>query len=62
VSKPNAILIAGPTASGMSALALNGHVDAAENYSACRWCVDASAAIAEAGRAGHRRPTFDSVN
>src|SRR5438876_6016049 len=88
-----AVLIAGPTASGKSALALKlaqtlggtiinadsmqvyrdlriitarptpteaarvphllyGHVDAAENYSAGRWCVDAGAAIAEAGRAG----------
>jgi tRNA dimethylallyltransferase len=93
VNRPNAILIAGPTASGKSALALKlaqtldgtvinadsmqvyrdlriitarptpaeetraphllyGHVDAAENYSAGRWCIDASAAIAEAGRAG----------
>jgi tRNA dimethylallyltransferase len=93
VTRPNAILIAGPTASGKSALALKlaetvggtvinadsmqvyrdlqiitarptpteearvphllyGHVDAAENYSAGRWCVDASAAIAEAERAG----------
>jgi len=93
VTTPNAILIAGPTASGKSALALKlaetlggtvinadsmqvyrdlriitarptpteearvphllyGHVDAAENYSAGRWCVDASAAIAEARRAG----------
>jgi tRNA dimethylallyltransferase len=83
------ILIAGPTASGKSALALRlaerlggtvinadsmqvyrdlrvitarptpaeearlphllyGHVDAAENYSVGRWCVDASAALAEA--------------
>ena len=93
MTTPNAILIAGPTASGKSALALKlaetlggtvinadsmqvcrdlriitarptpteearvphllyGHVDAAENYSAGRWCVDASAAIAEARRAG----------
>jgi tRNA dimethylallyltransferase len=93
VRKPNAILIAGPTTSGKSALALKfaealggavinadsmqvyrdlrvitarptpddearaphllyGHVDAAENYSVGRWCVDASAALAEAGRAG----------
>jgi len=31
---------------------LYGHVDAAENYSVGRWCVDAQAAIAETGRAG----------
>ncbi len=31
---------------------LYGHVDAAENYSVGRWCVDASAAIAEAMQAG----------
>jgi tRNA dimethylallyltransferase len=31
---------------------LYGHVDAAENYSVGRWCVDASAAIAAAARAG----------
>ncbi|MGH6768110.1 MAG: tRNA (adenosine(37)-N6)-dimethylallyltransferase MiaA [Xanthobacteraceae bacterium] len=90
---PQAILLAGPTASGKSALALRlaealggtvvnadsmqvyrdlciitarpsleeearaphrlyGHIDAAENYSVGRWCVDAQAAIAEAGRAG----------
>jgi tRNA dimethylallyltransferase len=90
---PNAILIAGPTASGKSALALRlaeqlggtiinadsmqvygdlriitarptpdeearvphllyGHVDAAENYSAGRWCVDAAAAIAAVTGAG----------
>jgi tRNA dimethylallyltransferase len=88
-----AVLIAGPTASGKSALALAlaealggtiinadsmqvyrdlriitarptpaeearvphvlyGHVDAAENYSVGRWCVDASAALAEVMRAG----------
>lgn len=88
-----AILIAGPTASGKSALALEiaqkiggvivnadsmqvyrdlrvitarptvaeeaqaphklyGHVDAAENYSVGRWCVDAQAALAEAREAG----------
>ncbi len=88
-----AVLIAGPTASGKSALALAlagelggtiinadsmqvygdlriitarptadeearaphrlyGHVDAAENYSVGRWCVDADAAFAEAERAG----------
>jgi len=87
------ILIAGPTASGKSALALKlaesiggtiinadsmqvyrdlriitarptaaeearvphllyGRVDAAENYSAGRWCIDAAAAIEEARRAG----------
>ncbi len=91
--KFTAILLAGPTASGKSALALAlaqrhggvvinadsmqvyrdlrvitarpsvqdealvphrlyGHVDAAENYSAGRWCVDARAAIDEAKRAG----------
>src|SRR5262245_5659365 len=88
-----AVLIAGPTASGKSALALAlaqelggtvinadsmqvyrdlrivtarptphdearvphllyGHVDAAENYSVGRWCVDAGAALTEAERAG----------
>jgi tRNA dimethylallyltransferase len=93
VRRPNAILLAGPTASGKSALALKlaeqlggtiinadsmqvyrdlriltarpspadiarvphllyGHVNAAENYSVGRWCVDAAAAIAEAERAG----------
>jgi tRNA dimethylallyltransferase len=31
---------------------LYGHVDAAENYSVGRWCVDASEAVAEAQRAG----------
>ena len=30
---------------------LYGHVDAAENYSVGRWCVDARAALAEAARA-----------
>jgi tRNA dimethylallyltransferase len=93
MTKPAAILIAGPTTSGKSALALRlaealggvvinadsmqvyrdlriitarptpeeearvphrlyGHVDAAENYSVGRWCVDAAAALAEAGQAG----------
>jgi tRNA dimethylallyltransferase len=93
VSRPHAILLAGPTTSGKSALALAlaeklggtiinadsmqvyrdlriitarpfeaeearvphalyGHVDAAENYSVGRWCVDARAAIAEAKQAG----------
>jgi tRNA dimethylallyltransferase len=88
-----AVLIAGPTASGKSALALAlaealggtiinadamqvyrdlrivtarptpeeearaphllyGHVDAAENYSVGRWCVDASAALAAVEREG----------
>jgi tRNA dimethylallyltransferase len=88
-----AVLIAGPTASGKSALALSlaeqcggtiinadamqvyrdlriitarptpeeearvphllyGHVDAAENYSVGRWCVDVAAALAEAEGAG----------
>ncbi len=88
-----AVLIAGPTASGKSALALAlaeelggtiinadsmqvyrdlriitsrptpeeearvphrlyGHVDAAESYSTGRWCVEASAALAEAQSAG----------
>jgi tRNA dimethylallyltransferase len=87
------VLIAGPTASGKSALALAladklggvvinadsmqvyrdlriitarpgphdearaphllyGHVDAAENYSVGRWCVEASAALQDAERAG----------
>jgi tRNA dimethylallyltransferase len=90
---PDVILLAGPTTSGKSALALAlaealggtiinadsmqvyrdlriitarpspadearvphllyGHVDAAENYSVGRWCVDAQAAIAETRRAG----------
>jgi len=89
----DAILLAGPTTSGKSALALTlaealggalinadsmqvyrdlriitarpreadearvlhllyGHVDAAENYSVGRWCVDAQAAIAETRLAG----------
>ncbi len=93
MSRPEAILIAGPTASGKSALALElagkiggviinadsmqvyrdlriitarptaeeesraphrlyGHVDAAENYSVGRWCVDVQAAIAETQQAG----------
>src|SRR5712671_2170805 len=88
-----AVLIAGPTTSGKSALALTlaealggtiinadamqvyldlriltarplpaeearvphllyGQVDAAENYSVGRWCVDASAALAAVERAG----------
>src|SRR5262245_63708721 len=90
---PDAILLAGPTTSGKSALALTlaetlggtiinadsmqvyrdlriitarptpadearvphllyGHVDAAENYSVGRWCVDAAAALAEVERGG----------
>jgi tRNA dimethylallyltransferase len=90
---PDAFLLAGPTTSGKSALALAlaeeiggtiinadsmqvyrdlriitarpspadearvphllyGHVDAAENYSVGRWCVDARAAIADVRRAG----------
>jgi tRNA dimethylallyltransferase len=89
------ILLAGPTTSGKSALALKlarshggviinadsmqvyrdlriitarptpaeeeavphrlyGHVDAAENYSVGRWCVDAAAALDEAARMGRR--------
>src|SRR2546426_6451784 len=93
-----AVLIAGPTASGKSALALSlaealggaiinadsmqvyrdlriitarptpaeearaphllyGHVDAGENYSVGRWCLDAAAALAEAERGG-RLPIF----
>ena len=93
MTRPHAILIAGPTASGKSALALRlaeklggtiinadsmqvyrelrvitarpteaeegraphrlyGHVDAAENYSVGRWCVDASAAIDGCVRGG----------
>jgi tRNA dimethylallyltransferase len=93
VGIPKAILIAGPTASGKSALALAlaertggtiinadsmqvyrdlriitarptpdeearaphrlyGHVDATENYSVGRWCVDVQVALAEAKRAG----------
>ena len=93
MDKPSFVLLAGPTASGKSALALSladkvsgviinadsmqvyrdlriitarptpddearvphrlyGHVDAAENFSVGRWCVDAGAAIAEAERAG----------
>jgi len=91
VSKPQIILVAGPTASGKSALALAlaekfgaeivnadsmqvygdlriitarpsveeeervphrlyGHVDAAENFSAGRWCEEAAAALAAAQR------------
>jgi tRNA dimethylallyltransferase len=91
--KPQAMLIAGPTASGKSALALAlaekfggivinadsmqvyrdlriitarptveeearaphrlyGHVDAAENYSVGRWCVDVQAALIEAREIG----------
>jgi len=91
--KVRAVLIAGPTASGKSAVALAlaqahngvvinadsmqvyadlrlitarpsveeeaeaehvlyGHVDAAENYSVGRWCVDAKAALDAAGAAG----------
>ena len=90
-----AILLAGPTSSGKSAVALKlaqahggviinadsmqvyrdlriitarptpaeeaivphrlyGHVDAAENYSVGRWCVDAAAALKEAERSGLR--------
>src|SRR5215831_18468002 len=90
---PRALLIAGATASGKSALALAlaeaiggtvinadsmqvyrdlriitarptpaeearvphllyGHVDAAENYSVGRWCIDAGAALAAVERAG----------
>ena len=93
MKKPDAILIAGPTASGKSALALAlaeelggsiinadsmqvyrdlrvitarpssqqearvphllyGHVDASENYSVGRWCVDVNAALAEIERSG----------
>ncbi|MPZ58383.1 MAG: tRNA (adenosine(37)-N6)-dimethylallyltransferase MiaA [Rhizobiales bacterium] len=93
MSTPAAILLAGPTASGKSALALAlaerhggvvidadsmqvyrdlriitarpvpeeearvphrlyGHVDAAENYSVGRWCIDAAAALAEAAELG----------
>jgi tRNA dimethylallyltransferase len=93
VPSKRAVLIAGPTASGKSALALTvaellggtvinadsmqvyrdlriltarptaeeearvphllyGHVDAAENYSVGRWCVDAVAALAAVERAG----------
>jgi tRNA dimethylallyltransferase len=91
--RPAAILLAGPTASGKSALALAlaerhggvvinadamqvyrdlriitarptpeeercaphrlyGHVDAAENYSVGRWCVDVAAALSEAAERG----------
>src|SRR5437763_10432806 len=31
---------------------LYGHVDAAENYSVGRWCVDAAGALADVERAG----------
>src|SRR5436853_7357973 len=96
--QPEAILIAGPTASGKSAVALAlaerlggtiinsdsmqvyrdlriitarpapaeearaphflyGHVDAAENYSVGRWCVDARKALGESQRRG-RVPIF----
>ena len=92
-SRLEAVLIAGPTASGKSALALAlaeqlrgtvinadsmqvyrdlriitarptpveiarvphllyGHVDAAENYSVGRWCIDAAGALAEATETG----------
>jgi tRNA dimethylallyltransferase len=92
MSRPDAILIAGPTASGKSALALvlaekfggvvinadsmqvyrdlrvitarptaaeearaphrlYGHVDASENYSVGRWCVDVQTALTEAEQA-----------
>ncbi len=93
MSRPNTILIAGPTTSGKSALALRiaenlggvvvnadsmqvyrdlrlitarpppdeearvphrlyGHVDAAENYSAGRWCRDVAAVLAECRQRG----------
>ncbi|MFL6798238.1 MAG: tRNA (adenosine(37)-N6)-dimethylallyltransferase MiaA [Xanthobacteraceae bacterium] len=93
MAKPAAILIAGPTASGKSALALTlaeelggsiinadsmqvyrdlriitarpaaaeegrvphllyGHVDAAENYSVGRWCVDVRAALQQVSLTG----------
>ena len=93
MSRPEIVMVAGPTASGKSALALAlaeqaggtvinadsmqvyrdlriitarptpqqeaqvphrlyGHVDAAEDYSVGRWCVDAAAAISEAQQAG----------
>ncbi len=93
VVKPTAVLLAGPTASGKSALALAlaetvggtvinadsmqvyrdlriitarptpaeearvphrlyGHIDAAENYSVGRWCVEAAAAVADAAQGG----------
>ncbi len=95
MNRPRAILIAGPTTSGKSTLALTlaerlggivinadsmqvyrdlriitarpteaeearvphhlyGHVDAAENYSVGRWCLDARAALGEAVRIGRR--------
>ena len=48
---------------------LYGHVDAAENYSVGRWCVDAAAALAEARQAGQRadrrrrhRPLFQGAD
>lgn len=93
MSRPEIVMVAGPTASGKSALALAlaeqaggtvinadsmqvygdlrvitarptpaeearaphrlyGHVDAAENYSVGRWCVDVGAALGAAQRAG----------
>ena len=93
MSRPTTILIAGPTASGKSALALAlaeklggtivnadsmqvyrdlrvitarpspdeearaphllyGHIDAAENYSAGRWCSDVAATLTEIAAAG----------
>ena len=93
MTRPRAILIAGPTTSGKSALALAlaerlggvvinadsmqvyrnlrivtarpteaeearvphrlyGHVDAAENYSVGRWCLDAKGALGEAAKIG----------
>jgi tRNA dimethylallyltransferase len=98
VTAPRAFLIAGPTASGKSALALTvaerfggvvinadsmqvyrdlriitarpgatdearaphrlyGHVDAAENYSVGRWCLDVQQVLAEAEQQG-RRPVL----
>ena len=102
VGNPEIILIAGPTASGKSALALElaaacggsiinadsmqvyrdlriitarptpaeearaphrlyGHVDAAENYSAGRWCVDAAAALAAAKQESRGRQFWSAA-
>jgi tRNA dimethylallyltransferase len=46
-----------PTEEARAPHLLYGHVDAAENYSVGRWCVDASGALAAVERAG-RLPIF----
>src|SRR5712672_999103 len=60
LSLGKAVLIAGPTASGKSALVphrLYGHVDAAVNFSAGAWVADAARILSEA-RAEQRLPIF----